>query len=77
MSEVLSVFRDDSSYLENSQRYVSRFFHKLRLIVHTKSVRQHIVLRDVPISTTGCRTTSTLRNGIATDIVRRVSQSDL
>lgn len=53
------------------------FFHKLRLIVHTKSVRQHVVLRDVPISTTGCRTTSTLRNGIATDIVRRVSQSDL
>lgn len=73
----ISFYRDDSSYLKDSQRYVSRFFHKLRLIVHTKSVRQHVVLRDVPISTTGCRTTSTLRNGIATDIVRRVSQSDL
>jgi len=45
-----------STLSQDSQKYISRFFHKLRLIIHTKSVRQHVVLRDVPISTTGCRT---------------------
>lgn len=49
-----------STLLPRRSSYISRFFHKLRLIIYAKSVRQHVVLRDVPISTTGCRT---LRNG--------------
>lgn len=50
----------DTTSRDDPQRYILRFFLKLRLIVPMKSVRQHVVLRDVPISTIGCRT---LRNG--------------
>jgi len=54
--DMYTWFISPSTLSQDSQRYISRFFHKLRLIVYTKSVRQHVVLRDVPISTTGCRT---------------------